>query len=609
MRNRILFLITVALTINGYAQLTVRNNAYVFVNGNGFNDTAGVAPLFVTDEVNLTEANSRIYLRDEAQLIQGNGTTGNSGLGELSIYQTGTANTYAYNYWCSPVGNNSAIAGNENARATLIDDATGIITSTDAVFIAGLDGTSTPLQIPRRWLYSFVVSDEYSEWIDLDENSPIAPGLGFTMKGIEAGGQLYDFRGKANNGTITNSIAANQFTLIGNPYPSAIDALLFIHDSDNTNIDVATAPFTPTTTGVLYYWEQQPTDHYTANYIGGYATYTISAGGVESFTPATFYAYDAFGNEIPLPPPGATGSKIARRYIPVGQGFMVEGSPSTPASSLVYVKNSHRIFAKESSGASYFFRNDANSAETADSYGEPVLYNEHGLNIVPEDFKRFRLNIIFNQDFTRQLLQNFHHSATDGFDYGLEAPTSDDAGTDASWFQDDEAFVIQAHTFNIERRIPVVVKTESQQPLEFSIFDIQNFDASQPIYLHDIEANLYVDLRTQNYSINIPAGIHDNRFEITFQAETLSTETLTNKDFDVFQNTAHAELTIINPNSLNISAVSVFDTSGKQVLYAQDIGNDNEYRFSTKTLSDGIYVATITTDSNQVISKKVIIKN
>nr|WP_321234251.1 T9SS type A sorting domain-containing protein [uncultured Psychroserpens sp.] len=600
MRNRVLCLIALVLTVNVYAQLTVRNNAYIFVDGTAFNDTSGVAPLFVTDEINLTETGSRIYLRNEAQLIQGSGTTGNTGIGQLSVQQTGTANTYAYNYWCSPVGNNSAASGNENARATLIDDATGLITSTDAVFISGHDGISSPLQIPRRWFYSFVVSDEYAEWIDLDENSAIAPGLGFTMKGIEAGGQLYDFRGKANNGTITNSIAANQFTLIGNPYPSAIDALLLIHDTDNTNIDNDGA----TTTGALYYWEQQPTDHFTANYVGGYATYTISSGGVESFTPATFFGYDAFGNAIPLPPPGATGSKIARRYIPIGQGFMVEGSPTTTAGSLVYVKNTHRVFEKESSGNSYFFRTDGSNTEET-----TVQYNEHGLNIVPDDFKRFRLNVIFNQDFTRQLLQNFHDTATDGFDYGLEAPASDDAQTDASWIQNEDPYVIQAHSFDIEKRIPLVIKAESQQPLEFSIFDVQNFDTSQPIYLHDIEAEVYVDLRTQNYSINLPAGIYNNRFEVTFEAETLGTETISDQNFDIFQNTKHAELTILNPNGLDLKSVALFDTSGKRVINAENVGNHADYRYSTKLLSDGIYVATITTKSNQAISKKVIIKN
>lgn len=610
MKKLYTLIFTVLITSYSFAQLTVRGTSYIFVDGTGFTDTAGVAPLFVTDEVNLTEAATRIYLRNEAQLIQGSGTTGNSGLGELSVQQNGTAATVAYNYWCSPVGNNSVAAGNEDARVNLIDDATGLITSLDAGFTSAYDGISSPLQISNRWFYSFEVSDEYSEWSNLTESSPIPPGLGFTMKGTDAGtGQVYDFRGKPNRGTITNSIAADQFTLIGNPYPSAIDALLLIHDPQNTNIDVATAPdYTPTTTGVLYYWEQEPTNHFTASYIGGYGAYTISSGGVESFSFPTFYAYDAFGNSLPVPP-GPAPTKTARRYIPVGQGFMVEGTSTTPAGSFIYVKDEHRVFAKESSGNSYFFRTDGDTTAGDSSEEIPIEYNEYGLNIVPDGFKRFRLNVIFNQEYTRQLLQNFHNSATDGFDYGLEAPTSEDAPTDVTWIQDDEPYTIQAHRFDIEKRIPLVIKAENQQPIDFSIFDVQNFDESQAIYLHDIETELYINLREQNYSMNLPAGTYNNRFEITFQAETLSTASITDEDFEVFQNTENAELTILNPNGLDIKSVTLFDITGKRVINAENIGNQSDYRFSTKSLSDGVYVATITVNDNKAISKKVMISN
>jgi hypothetical protein len=607
MIKHILFLICIVSSLSASAQLTVTNSSFIFVDGDGFIEGPDVAPLFVTGAINLNEADSKIYLRNEAQIIQGNTASTNSGVGQLSVQQTGTANTFAYNYWCSPVGSNTATSGNEVNRVDLIDESTGLTTSTNALFTSGYDGSSTPsLTISDRWLYSYVTSDDYSEWINLDETSPIQPGLGFTMKGNPSASQLYDFRGKPNSGAITNSIAANQFTLIGNPYPSAIDALLFIHDTDNANVDNNS----PSTTGALYYWEQQPTDHFTENYIGGYASYTISSGGTPSFVPAQFFAYDSSGNEIPLPPPGSTGSKVAGRYIPIGQGFMVEGSPSTLANSLVYLKNSHRIFHKESSGDSSFFRTSNTNVASEDSSSEAIQYDDNGLAILPDDFKRFRLNVLFNNNFKRQLLQNFHNTATDGFDYGLEAPSSSDFTTDAFWTQNDEAMVIQAHSFDIEKRIPVIIRAENQQPIEFSIFDIQNFDTSQPIYIHDLENDIYVDLKEQNYSINLPAGDYTTRFEITFQnAETLDVADITDEDFMVFQNTKNSELTVLNPNGLDIKSVTLFDISGKIVINAKNLGAQNDYSFSTQSLSEGVYVANITVASNQSISKKVVIKN
>ncbi len=94
-----IFLLAFILVNISFAQLTVEKDSYLFAKD---------VVLFVEDDVNLKEETAHLYLRNESQLIQGSGTTGNSGVGKLSIQQTGTVNTYAYNYWCSPVGNTDA---------------------------------------------------------------------------------------------------------------------------------------------------------------------------------------------------------------------------------------------------------------------------------------------------------------------------------------------------------------------------------------------------------------------------------------------------------------------------------------------------------------------
>ena len=67
-------------------------------------------------------------------------------------------------------------------------------------------------------------------------------GMGaFSIDGATAR-STFDFRGKPNNGTITNPIASEQLTLIGNPYPSALDAADFLWDTDNSNLDEVNAP-------------------------------------------------------------------------------------------------------------------------------------------------------------------------------------------------------------------------------------------------------------------------------------------------------------------------------------------------------------------------------
>src|SRR5690606_26215595 len=306
---------------------------------------------------------------------------------------------------------------------------------------------------------------------------------GFTMKGNPRGGQPYDFRGKPNNGNITVSVVAGEETLVGNPYPSALDARDFIHDPLNAGL-IADAP--PQLTGVLKYWEQAPgaTSHVLSNYVGGYAFYTISSGGVDSFTFAPFTTYLLDGT--PTNTNMGDGSKTAYRYIPIGQGFFIEGATT----GNVTFTNAQREFYKQSGANSYFFRT-ADASSTEDTI-EETEYNEYGLNIVPADFKRFRINVDFSQGefYTRQLLMNFHHTATDGFDYGLEAKGDFTQNSDAYWVLDDVPYFIQAFNYDMELRIPLVIEAKNNQPIRFRIFDVQNFDENQPIFIHDIHNDI-----------------------------------------------------------------------------------------------------------------------
>lgn len=592
-KNIFLFLLLSLPTII-FGQLSVRNNAYVYVTNQ---------VLFVTDDVNINEATSNVYLRNEAQLIQGNGITGNSGLGKLSVYQNGTVNEYAYNYWCSPVGNVSA---NDNFNRLFIPnqqfyDSTGLITSNLASFTSAYNGSSNPLVISNAWLFSYNPGGTYNQWDYLGDTGSLASGYGFTMKGTSGSGsnQLYDFRGKPNNGNIQVNVVASQQTLVGNPYPSALDALNFIHDPANASV----------ITGVLYYWEQAPgaSSHYLVDYRGGYASYTISAGGVESFVPATFIAYNGDGTPI-LAPNYGTGVKAAKRYIPIGQGFMIEGKAGIPVASNAIFKNSHRTFYKQSGVDSFFFRGSGGKNDKSSTSSQQSNRNEYGA-IVPNDFKRFRINIDFDNTYARQLLMNFHPTATDGFDYGLESPASGVLNSDAYWIEGTKPYFIQAFNFDTSLTIPLIVKSKNQQPVNFRVFDVQNFD-TQPIYIHDIQNNIYFDLRNDAYSINLPAGVYSNRFEITFtQGGVLDVENSVFRNFKVFQNNNDAELTLMNPNNLDIKSVVLFDVLGKQVFKKTALENNSKYVFSTKNLSDGVYIAKVEDSASKMFTKKIIISN
>ena len=567
-----------------FSQLSVRNSAYIFVIDE---------IVFVKDDINLNEANSKIYLRDEAQIIQGTGTTGNSGVGELSVYQESNVGEHEYNFWCSPIGSKTNNDINNPFGISFLNDATGLITSTPAIFTStsSYNGTSSPLNNEPYWVWKFIASANYVGWVHVKGSTNVNPGEGFTMKGTIGSGdaQRYDFRGKPNNGAISVSVLNTQFTLTGNPYPSALDAHAYIWDTNNQT----------TITGTLYYWEQDPStnSHYLNDYHGGYATYTINAEGtVETFISAVFNTFNADGS-INISNIGA-GSKTARRYIPIGQGFMVEGI----ANGVVIAKNAHRFYTKETAADSEFFKSSNKKNKTTET--------NNGFSVVPEDYKRFRLNVDFNNVYTRQLVETFHPTSLD-FDYGLESKISEGniLTSDAYLSNNNNTYLAEALLFDETLKIPLTINLISDMLLKVRIADIQNFNENQPIYIHDLETDIFVNLKNQDFEINLESGLYTDRFEITFNSAVLSNSEETISTLKVLQNNHISQLKILNKNSIEIESFNLYDVSGKLVFSDRISSSKIKYTFSTKSLSAGVYIVIIELLDLPVFSKRIVVNN
>jgi len=139
------------------------------------------------------------------------------------------------------------------------------ITFGDGAYFA--DGPLTsPIKISNRWIWTYSSLtpasnsnwDNYYQWQYKSSTGLIAVADGFSMKG--SGGtapindtQNYVFTGKPNSGTINKYIALLQTYLIGNPYPSALDADEFI--KDNLKDCNGCRGITNTFGGALYFWD------------------------------------------------------------------------------------------------------------------------------------------------------------------------------------------------------------------------------------------------------------------------------------------------------------------------------------------------------------------
>jgi hypothetical protein len=375
---------------------------------------------------------------------------------------------------------------------------------------------------------------------------------------------------------------ASQWTLIGNPYPSALDALEFIHDSENVNA----------ITGTLYFWQQDLSvlSHNIQDYVGGYASYTISQDGtIETFIPAPFNTYNNNGqiNNNGNTLTNLTTKKV-KRYLPIGQGFMVEGKTGT--TGIVKTKNSHREYYKESNSESEFFRTNQTVSN------------------IPSEYSRFRLNIDFNNTYTRQLVQTFHENATSGFDYGLESKSNNPLSNDANWLQQNIGLTSQASVFNENLVLPLKLNLSTNSLVRFRVVAIENIASNQPIFLYDALTGVYYNLTTTMPEISLVAGIYQNRFDIRFTSSALSNNTnleATNSFLVTYQKN-NEEIVLLNHEKLYINSLDLIDLSGKLIFSNKINSNSGQFKIPVDNIAKGVYIANI--KSTNLMSKiKLII--
>jgi hypothetical protein len=610
-----IFVLTVVLLLciieSSFAQLYVSNN-YVYVADRY---------LYVQQDVNIQNTGN-LYLRNESQLLQAKtGSSANAGAGKLSVFQEGTVNNFAYNYWCSPVGNSITASGNESFGITMLNQPTSAIVSTPATMLSMStnDGVANPLGISQGWIFKYLSSSLYSQWFGVYSASTLNPGEGFTMKGTagtdatytDAGvtnnpgsKQRYDFRGRPNDGDITINLATGMRTLTGNPYPSAIDLKAFLLGATNS-------------TRTAYFWEQDKTvnSHFIAAYRGGYGTYSPLGGSFVApygnmgvYVPAVFYAYDGAGTQLGVV---GAGGDYQRRFCPIGQGFMLEGAATGP----VTMQNSYRVYQKEgAANFSEFERND-DAGGRAIVQGDflPAIPSVSGFDYTTVSTKpapQIRINTLMNNLAVRQSALVFQEGATDGVDFAMDAKSPDlTADMDVYFVIDNQEYIIDVVEFDINKRIPIGFKNPVPATFRMRVGEILNFAGAEHVYVHDKISDLYFEITNSDYEISLPAGVNNTQYELTFVNSFLNDTNFSTDDLAVFQNNTIKSFTVMNPSMKSIKSIQLFDMAGKLISNIENVGAKDKYQYPTSSYSDAIYIVKLTTSDNRVYNKKITVYN
>ncbi|MEL0457597.1 LamG-like jellyroll fold domain-containing protein [Flavobacteriaceae bacterium SZ-1-7] len=555
--------------INGNISLTSNiNTAGLIVEKDGVLSVKENSGLFNSWYLKL---DGTLDLERESQLVQAeNSILDETSSGILKKDLQGTADKYTYNYWSSPVG--------EQNDSTINNSYTLENIFTDVDFLtSGYDGTASPLSIADYWIWKYnnALNNNFSTWQHVRSTGKILAGEGFTMKGPGTGNiediQDYTLEGKPNNGDISLTVYAGNDYFVGNPYPSAIDAVKFIEDNKSTIAGLGS------TNGTLYFWKHWGGgSHVSSDYQGGYATFSLSGG-----VPAA-----SKNAESAVVSTGGTPIDIPNRYIPVGQGFYT----TAETDGVITFKNSQRVFHIE---------DKSSQQKSGDNFENKVSQSE-------DTRMKLRMGFTSVNTLRRQLLITVDEKASVGYDWGYDSKYIDTQIDDMYWLINNEKYTIQGiNEINEQSIIPLGIHTKTDGFNSIAIDELENMPDNLQIYLHDKELKIYRDLKQDKYETFLESGEYLNRFEITFaKPQTLGTEDFANQQIEVYFSNEHNNIVINNPSSKLIESIEMFNLLGQSLFKFQTNTNNNYLEYNASQISPSNYVLKIETESG-IISKKV----
>jgi hypothetical protein len=482
-----------SVTVNSGKNLTINSNQYIKIQNELVNGTGNV------------------IVEDGGSIVQVNDNVINTG--NITYKRKTTPVTrFDYTYWSTPV-----------SPQTLLDLSPN--TLSDKYY---------------RWNFSIPTPN----WVNVVPNSNMSIGMGYIIRAPQpfdiATPQIYEaiFSGVPNNG-VYNVAIGSEYTLIGNPYPSAISADMLI-----TNYP-----------GTLYFWTHNtPITNY--NYTGDdYAVYTL-VGGVGTAAAIN----TGINNNTP-------NGKIA-----AGQGFFFK---NTSTSTNIIFNNSLRL----TNNNNQFFRT---SQEKARFWLE--MTNDNGL------YKQILIGYV--NGATNNIDGNYDGEI-------LEAGNIISLYT----IVDDKLLTIQGrqYPFNIDDSINLGYKTNINGDFKIKLSDVNGLFTTQNIYLQDLYSNTIHDLRQSPYTFNSVSGTFNDRFILRYTNNSLGNNDffinntiIYNKDNKInidsnkiIKNVKVYDITgkLLYDNNFNLNNVKINLECSKQILFIK-IKTEDEQVITRKILND-----------------------
>lgn len=517
-----------SLVVNVGATLTIASNDYIEINNNVTN-------------------NGAITIQDDGSLIQLNDTGTYSGTGTNAITRVASnLKQFDYVYWSSPM---------TTAPFTSIANSRYYEWDTDIVNPAGYGegnwvGTADANMVPGKG-YAFRVPNGNPTQTVTFSGSLFNNGI--VNKTIIKGTITTPFAG--TNTTITEF--DDNWNLVGNPYPSAIDTQTFAIDNNAVLED-----------GTVYLWRHLNTP--TATTSPYYQTFTYN------YTTTDYVKHNGTASI----PAAAFDGKIAS-----GQAFFVKMKESLGSNSAnLEFKNGQRSSAHNNS---QFFRTE-NAGQLEKS--------------------RIWLDLINPDRSVKTQVIAYVEGATNGNDFYFDSKASYKTGFGFHSVNNNVIFDIQARAlpFDTNDLVPLGVQLPTAGTYTIAIGQTDGVFAnrSNKIYLEDRSNNTIHDLTMAPYQFTATQGVINDRFVLRYTDNRLN-----NDDFESLNNSVKVygrnNAIAISSGIENIASYEVCNVLGQSVASKNNVER-HEAEVTSVQRNNQTLIVKVNLKNGHTVTRKIL---